>query len=90
MSTKPNFWEPLKIGDLTLKNRILMSPMTRDRTTPDLVPTGRDVDPSMVVYYEQRASAGEIRDVVLGCRKVRSRAGWRSCALTIHLSQNVA
>lgn len=53
------FNDPLQIGKITLKNRILMSPMTRDRTTIDLVPTDRDAETSMLLYYEQRCSAGE-------------------------------
>lgn len=59
MSAKPTLYDPLKIGNITLKNRILLSPMTRDRATIDLVPTDRDADTSMVLYYEQRAAAGE-------------------------------
>ena len=36
---------PLKVGDLTLKNRIVMSPMTR-QFSPGGVPT-----PDVAVYY---------------------------------------
>lgn len=54
------FSTPLTIGGMQLKNRVIMSPMTRDRATMDLVPTDRDADVSMLVYYEQRASAGLI------------------------------
>lgn len=54
-----NFFTPITIGSMELKNRVIMSPMTRDRSTMDLVPTDRDADVSMLVYYEQRASAGE-------------------------------
>lgn len=43
-----------QIGELTLKNRIVMAPMTRGRATnAGLVPT-----PLMAEYYAQRASAG--------------------------------
>lgn len=55
----PTLFTPLTVGDLTLKNRVLMSPMTRDRATPDLVPTDLDAETSMVLYYAQRSSAGE-------------------------------
>ena len=58
VESKPTFFTPFKIGDIELKNRVIMSPMTRDRATPDLVPTDRDDPVSMLVYYEQRASAG--------------------------------
>ncbi|MEY2927943.1 MAG: hypothetical protein RL367_2420, partial [Pseudomonadota bacterium] len=52
--TDPLF-TPLTIGALALANRIVMSPMTRDRAGPGDVPT-----PLMVDYYRQRASAGLI------------------------------
>lgn len=43
----------LKMGALTLPNRIVMAPLTRGRATLDGVPT-----PLMTTYYTQRASAG--------------------------------
>lgn len=43
------------LGTLKLSNRIVMSPMTRDRAGPDDVPNDM-----MVEYYRQRASAGLI------------------------------
>ena len=52
------FSSPLSIGGMQLKNRVVMSPMTRCRADADLVPTDRDAEVSNVVYYEQRASAG--------------------------------
>jgi len=45
----------VKLGDLTLANRIVMAPMTRSRAGADAVPTAMMVD-----YYSQRASAGLI------------------------------
>lgn len=49
-------FEPLKIGDLELKNRIIMAPLTRARAVhPDRVPNDL-----MAQYYAQRASAGLI------------------------------
>jgi len=48
-------FKPLKVGALTLPNRILMAPLTRGRATVDGVPT-----PLMVEYYTQRAAAGLI------------------------------
>ncbi|RUT72152.1 alkene reductase [Flavobacterium cupreum] len=45
-----------KLGDLTLKNRIIMAPMTRGRAAnPELMATDL-----MATYYQQRASAGLI------------------------------
>ena len=46
---------PVTLGDLHLKNRVVMSPLTRSRATDDRVPTEM-----MVEYYAQRASAGLI------------------------------
>lgn len=53
MSDKMLF-SPVKLGDIALRNRILMSPMTRAR-----VPT-RTPNDSSVTYYAQRAGAGLI------------------------------
>ena len=53
--TTPTLFDPIRVGDLDLPNRILMSPMTRLPATTDNVPT-----PLMVEYYTQRASAGLI------------------------------
>ncbi|HND99665.1 MAG TPA: alkene reductase [Plasticicumulans sp.] len=48
-------FEPLRLGELQLANRIVMAPMTRNRAGADFVPT--DI---MVEYYAQRADAGLI------------------------------
>ena len=45
---------PIKIGDIELKNRIVMAPMTRCRAT-DNIP-----NELMALYYQQRATAGLI------------------------------
>ncbi len=45
-------FDPIKVGDLALSNRIVMAPLTRNRA-PDAIPT-----PLMAEYYRQRASAG--------------------------------
>lgn len=51
-----NLFEPLKIGDLTLDNRVIMAPLTRSRAVGgDRVPNAL-----MAEYYVQRASAGLI------------------------------
>lgn len=44
---------PIEIGNLTLRNRIALAPMTRTRAQPDGTPTDL-----MAEYYAQRASAG--------------------------------
>ncbi len=44
---------PFTLGDLTLANRIVLSPMTRSRALAGAVP-----NPLAATYYAQRASAG--------------------------------
>ena len=51
----PTLFDPLKVGDLILPNRIVMAPLTRLRGTPQHMPTEL-----MPKYYAQRASAGLI------------------------------
>jgi N-ethylmaleimide reductase len=52
----PPVLQPYQLGALTLPNRVVMSAMTRGRSTnPELVPTELDIQ-----YYTQRASAGLI------------------------------
>ena len=48
-------FDPVEMGALTLRNRILMAPLTRGRATREAVPTEL-----MVEYYRQRADAGLI------------------------------
>ncbi len=52
----PNLFDPLTLGDLTLKNRVIMAPLTRMRSRqPGDVPHELNAR-----YYAQRASAGLI------------------------------
>jgi 2,4-dienoyl-CoA reductase-like NADH-dependent reductase (Old Yellow Enzyme family) len=48
-------FDPVSIGDLHLRNRIVMAPLTRCRAEPGRVP-----GELMVEYYRQRAGAGMI------------------------------
>jgi N-ethylmaleimide reductase len=49
-------FQPYQLGDLSLANRVVMAPLTRNRATP-----GTDApNDLMVEYYRQRASAGLI------------------------------
>ena len=48
-------FDPVKLGDLDLPNRIVMAPMTRSRAGDGDVPTDLNVE-----YYRQRATAGLI------------------------------
>jgi 2,4-dienoyl-CoA reductase-like NADH-dependent reductase (Old Yellow Enzyme family) len=51
----PSLFDPIRVGDLDLPNRIIMAPLTRLRGTHEHIPT-----PIMVEYYRQRATAGLI------------------------------
>lgn len=51
----PSLFDPITIGDMTLKNRIIMAPLTRCRASEGRVPNAL-----MVEYYQQRSSAGLI------------------------------
>ncbi|KIN71324.1 alkene reductase [Sulfitobacter guttiformis] len=55
MTPISNLFTPVKLGDLELPNRVLMAPLTRNRSQSDGTPS------SMAeLYYNQRASAGLI------------------------------
>ncbi|MEU4559575.1 alkene reductase [Actinoplanes sp. NPDC023936] len=46
-----NLWNPIELGAIPLAHRLAMAPMTRDRSTPEGVPTAMNAE-----YYAQRAS----------------------------------
>ena len=49
-------FDTAQVGGLTLRNRIIMAPLTRCRAAAGRVPNAL-----MAHYYQQRASAGLIR-----------------------------
>ena len=52
--SQSKLFEPFKLGPITLPNRVVMAPLTRNRAVPPaMVP-----NPLAVEYYAQRASAG--------------------------------
>jgi 2,4-dienoyl-CoA reductase-like NADH-dependent reductase (Old Yellow Enzyme family) len=51
----PTLFDPLKVGALTLRNRIIMAPLTRQRAGVERVPNAL-----MAKYYADRAAAGLI------------------------------
>lgn len=55
MSDHSALFKPLDIGTLTVPNRVLMAPLTRNRAQSDGTPKAMAID-----YYRQRASAGLI------------------------------
>lgn len=46
-----SLWNPIDLGSIPLTHRLAMAPMTRDRSTPEGVPTALNAE-----YYAQRAS----------------------------------
>lgn len=73
---------PVTLGALTLRNRVVMAPMTRDRAGPDDVPTAL-----MAEYYRQRAGAGLI--VTEGVQPCPEGKGyWRTPG--IHSAEQIA
>ena len=65
----PSLFDPIKLGDLALPNRVLMAPLTRGRATRAHVPTALMAD-----YYAQRAAAGLIISEATGIS--RQGLGW--------------
>jgi 2,4-dienoyl-CoA reductase-like NADH-dependent reductase (Old Yellow Enzyme family) len=55
-SPLPTLFDPLKVGALTLPNRIVLAPLTRSRAHPE----SRIPGDLAVTYYAQRADAGLI------------------------------
>src|SRR5262249_47621214 len=55
LAAMPTLFDPVSFGDIALRNRIVMAPLTRNRAGAGLVPT-----PLVREYYTQRASAGLI------------------------------
>ncbi|MDR6954354.1 N-ethylmaleimide reductase [Ancylobacter sp. 3268] len=50
-----SLFDPYRLGDITLTNRVVMAPLTRNRAITGTVP-----NPLSVKYYAQRATAGLI------------------------------
>ncbi|KAJ3017274.1 UNVERIFIED_CONTAM: hypothetical protein HDU68_011767 [Siphonaria sp. JEL0065] len=55
MTKYPILSSPLQLGSLTLKNRVVMASLTRNRASPGGVPNDL-----MALYYKQRSTAGLI------------------------------
>jgi N-ethylmaleimide reductase len=85
-------FDPIRVGDIALANRIVMAPLTRDRSTPERVPA-----PLAVEYYRQRASAGLIISEATqvcpegqgyldtpGLYNAEQVAGWRRITDAVH------
>ncbi|MDJ0598522.1 MAG: alkene reductase [Crocosphaera sp.] len=55
MTSSPTLLSPCQVGNITLKNRVIMSPLTRSRAGEERMPNDL-----MKEYYSQRKSAGLI------------------------------
>ena len=88
----PNLFDPLQLGPLTLRNRIIMAPLTRSRSGPARVP-----DALVAEYYRQRAGAGMILSEATavmpmgvgyadtpGLWNEAQVAGWRGVTQAVH------
>ena len=86
------FFDPLRLGAIVLRNRIVMAPMTRMRAGVGNAPTPLNAD-----YYAQRASAGLIVTEgtavspqaqgypnAPGIYTAGQIAGWRAVAAAVH------
>lgn len=88
----PTLFDPIRIGDIELANRIVMAPLTRNRAAPGQVPSALAVE-----YYRQRASAGLIISEATqvspegqgyldtpGIHSAAQVAGWRRVTDAVH------
>lgn len=91
-SSVSTLFNPLSAGALTLANRIVMAPLTRNRAGPGLVP-----GPFAAEYYSQRATAGLIIAEATqisaqaqgyadtpGCYTDEQVAGWKKVTDAVH------
>ncbi|WP_299403930.1 alkene reductase [Acaryochloris sp. IP29b_bin.148] len=62
-------FEPIRLGAIDLRNRMVMAPLTRGRSGPDRIPNAL-----MAKYYRQRASAGLI--ITEATQVSEQAAGW--------------
>jgi len=87
-----SLFDPVKIGDIALANRIVMAPLTRNRAI-----AGNVAGPLTVEYYRQRASAGLIISEATqispmaqgyldtpGIHSPEQIAGWRQVTDAVH------
>jgi N-ethylmaleimide reductase len=89
----PNaLWNPIVAGEFSLPHRLAMAPMTRDRSTPEGVPTELNAE-----YYAQRASHaliitegtqpnadGQGYPLTPGIYTEEHIAGWRKVTDAVH------
>ena len=85
-------WQPIRVGEMEFKHRLAMAPMTRDRSTPEGVPTELNA-----TYYAQRASMAMVGTegtqpsddgqgylLTPGIYTEKQVAGWRKVTEAVH------
>ncbi len=90
-------FQPLRVGTVTVKNRLAMAPLTRHRSRLDGVPTDLNVE-----YYRQRSGAGLIVSegtypsdmgkgylFIPGLTSAAHVAGWRQVTDAVHAAGGV-
>lgn len=88
----PSLFDPLKVGDLQLPNRVVLAPLTRSRAGASRTPNAL-----MAEYYAQRASAGLILSEATvvtpmgigyadtpGIWSAEQVAGWKQVTRAVH------
>src|SRR5579871_1063173 len=88
----PTLFDPLRLGDLELPNRMVMAPLTRSRAGASRIP-----NELMATYYAQRATAGLIISEATvvspqgigyadtpGIWSQEQIAGWRKVTAAVH------
>jgi len=89
----PNLLSPVKLGEIELKNRVVMAPLTRGRSGATRVPNER-----MVTYYTQRAENTGLIIAEATCVNLQAEgwvdspsmytpehmAGWRKVVDAVH------
>ncbi len=75
-------FQPIRVGELSLPNRIVMAPLTRNRASEGNVPTKLNA-----TYYAQRASAGLI---ISEATQISPEAQGYIATPGIHSSQQIA
>ena len=89
---QPDLFTPIRLGRYSLKNRLVMAPLTRNRAGAGNVPQAMNVE-----YYRQRASAGliisegaQITPTAVGylgtpgIHSAEQIAGWKSVTDAVH------
>jgi N-ethylmaleimide reductase len=85
-------WDPIRVGNMELPHRLVMAPMTRDRSSPAGVPGKLNAE-----YYAQRASLalvvsegtqpsadGQGYLLTPGIHSSEQAAGWRTVSEAVH------